>query len=65
MQTISPGDTEVVINHITHRYSGTFKAVDDVSASLGGHNVTGLLGANGAGIYIDEYNMRCPYPYIG
>ena len=49
MQTISPGDTEVVINHITHRYSGTFKAVDDVSVSLGGHNVTGLLGANGAG----------------
>lgn len=40
---------QVSINHVTHRYSGSFIAVSDVSATLGGHHVTGLLGANGAG----------------
>lgn len=41
--------TQVCINHITHRYSNSFIAVDDVSAQLESHRVTGLLGANGAG----------------
>lgn len=39
----------MVISHITHSYSSRFKALDDISARLEGHHVTGLLGANGAG----------------
>lgn len=49
MQTSPTDGTKIEINHITHCYSGKFKAVDDISARLGGHHVTGLLGANGAG----------------
>lgn len=41
--------TEVRVDHITHCYSGTFKAVDDVSFEIGSGRITGLLGANGAG----------------
>ncbi len=49
MENPTHDSTQVSISHITHRYSGSFTAVDDVSAQLGGHHVTGLLGANGAG----------------
>lgn len=43
------GATSISVNHVTHSYSGVFKAVDDVSFDLEGCRVTGLLGANGAG----------------
>lgn len=46
---MNPEDIEVRVDHITHSYSGTFKAVDDVSFNIGGCRITGLLGANGAG----------------
>lgn len=46
---VRPESIEVRVDHITHSYSGTFKAVDDVSFNIGGCRITGLLGANGAG----------------
>lgn len=46
---IRPEDISIKVNHIVHSYSGTFKAVDDVSFDLSGCRITGLLGANGAG----------------
>lgn len=46
---IRPEDINVRVEHVTHSYSGTFKAVDDVSFEIGGCRITGLLGANGAG----------------
>ena len=46
---IRPEDINVRVEHVTHSYSGTFKAVDDVSFEIGECRITGLLGANGAG----------------
>lgn len=46
---IRPEDINVRVEHVTHSYSGTFKAVDDVSFEIRGCRITGLLGANGAG----------------
>lgn len=46
---VRPEEINVRVNHITHSYSGSFKAVNDVSFELDGNRITGLLGANGAG----------------
>ena len=46
---VRPEDITVKVDHVTHSYSGSFKAVDDVSFDIGGCRITGLLGANGAG----------------
>lgn len=46
---IRPEDINVRVEHITHSYSSSFTAVRDVSFSLDGCRITGLLGANGAG----------------
>lgn len=37
------------MDHLSHSYSGSFKALDDVSFDIGDRRITGLLGANGAG----------------
>lgn len=49
MGTMRPEDVEIRVDGITHCYSGSFKAVDNVGFTLGGGCITGLLGANGAG----------------
>ncbi len=46
---VRPEDINVRVEHITHSYSSSFTAVKDVSFSLDGCRITGLLGANGAG----------------
>lgn len=46
--SISERDAEVRIEHVSHRYNSQW-AVKDVSFTLTGRRITGLLGANGAG----------------
>ena len=46
--SISDCDAEVRIEHVSHRYNSQW-AVKDVSFTLTGRRITGLLGANGAG----------------
>ncbi len=46
---VRPEDIEIRAENISHSYSGTFKAVENVSFDIKGCRITGLLGANGAG----------------